>query len=116
MKKFIFNEDQRCINPNRIEVGNKEFWIEIQTAENEGKWYHGHQYWSRGHHFNWYVYLNTYHCDTEAQAICNEIDFLIKSLQRENDSLRSSFDVPDSIFKELKDLKEKNKTPQLSLF
>lgn len=110
MKEFIFNEDKRCMNPNRIEGGNKEFWFEIQTACKDGKWYHGHHYWTRGHTFEWDVYLNTNCCDTEHEAIVDEARH-IYSFEREN----KYSGVPESIFKELKEMIAKYNNPQLSL-
>lgn len=115
MKEFIFNQNQMCINPNRVEIGNKTFWLEIQTACHEGKWYHGHQYYAGGETFELDVYLNTGNCDTEAEAVCKEIDCLLHWLNQESERRFSSLEVPDSIFRQLKDLKEKYRTPQLSL-
>ena len=115
MKDFIFDEYQRCINPNRIEGGNKEFWFEIQTACKDGKWYHGHQYWTRGHHFEWEVYLNTNYCNSEREAIIDEITLLAFFFDRENDNKHSNQKVPLFVFGELRDLMVKYKNPQLSL-
>lgn len=115
MKEFIFDEDQRCINPNRIEGGDKDFWFEIQTACKDGRWYHGHQYWTRGHHFEWEVYLNTASRATESEAICMEIDCLVVSLKADYNSHYSRFEVPEKVFKQLKELKGKCQHPQMTL-
>lgn len=116
MKDFIFDEYQRCINPNRIEGGNKDFWFEIQTACKDGKWYHGHQYWTRGSHSEFDVYSDTYHCPTEREAILKELELVTKSFENEGKYIRSRLEVPPFIFKELKELEEKYKHPQMSLF
>ena len=115
MKKFIFDEYQGCINPNRLEVGNSEFYIEITTAFHDGKWYASYWYWTKGKQaVDEAPHLNTNAFETEEKAICHSAECAIKLLEYENKS-RHGIDVPDFIFKELKDIKEKNNTPQLTL-
>lgn len=117
MKEFIFDEYGSCINPNRIEGGNKNFWVEIMTAEHEGKWYCGHQYWTRGQRYEYEVYLNTNAYKTEIEAICKEAGHLFHYFQSENQNTRSRLEVPQNIFTTLKkiqaDAKNRN---QLSIF
>lgn len=114
MKEFVFNEYGKCINPNRIPVGNKEFYAEIVTACKDGKWYHGFWYWTRGHSFDMDAYLNTASCDTEREAIMKESEYLASSLS--DDVERSRCEVPLSVFNELRDIYNKYRNPQMSLF
>ena len=115
MKEFIFDEYQHCINPNRIEVGNKEYFIEIQTAYHDGFWYYGDRRWTRGNSMETEVALNTTKYNTEREAIINGIDKLVDFLNYVNK--RPYFcHVPDFIFKELKDLQVKTRNPQLNIF
>ena len=116
MKEFIFNEDKRCINPNRVECGDKEFWIEIQTACYDGKWYHGYQYWTHGNSFKSEIYKDTYPCENECEAICEEIDHIIWFFKNDLIRIVKHLDIPEKIFTELNDLKEKTMHPQLSIF
>lgn len=113
MKKFIFDEYHSCINPNRLEIGDKDFFVEIQTACNDGKWYNGYWYWTRGHTFDHRVYLDTYCFESEIEAVRNCAKNLIESFKWDNNQrIHKTIEVPDYIFKELKSLM----TPQLKLF
>jgi hypothetical protein len=119
MKEFIFDEYEHCINPNRLELGNKNFYLEIQTSCKDGKWLSGHKYWTRGHKDDWPCSLNTNVYDSEHTAIHNETKFLIKSLKEINERFQEysrDFEVPEFIFSELKELEIKSKNPQLKLF
>lgn len=116
MKNFIFDEYENCINPNRTEGGDKEFFFEIQTAYHNGVWYHGHRYWVTGHKCDWPVYINSNGCNTEREAIIKEICFLIKDLQNDITKRILNMEVPQKVFKELNDLKAKYTNPQLTLF
>ena len=115
MKEFIFDEYQHCINPNRIEFGNKEFYGEIQTAFCNGKWYCGDFYWTRGNKWEQEPSLNTNEYDTEREAILSEIEHLIKHLTWIQEAPFNTA-VPDFIFKQLKDLQVNTKNPQLVIF
>lgn len=112
MKEFIFDEYQMCINPNRIELGDKDFWMEIQTACKDGVWYSGFQYWQRGHTWEHSPCLNTKTFNSEHEAICEEAKMLHKFLKSQNERTYNDIEVPDKIFKQLKELQ----TPQLKLF
>lgn len=116
MKNFIFDEYERCINPNRIEGGDKDFFFEIQTAYHKGVWYHGYRYWITGRSNDWPVYINSNGCNTEREAIIKEICFLLKDLQSKSTKRFLYMEVPQKVFKELKDLKAKYENPQQSLF
>jgi hypothetical protein len=115
MKEFIFDGYKECINPNRIELGNKEYFIEILTAYHDGFWYGGNRTWRRDESMDDYPALNTSKFATEREAILKVIDVLLKHLAYIKSKVYFG-DVPDFIFKELKDLKERYKNPQLSLF
>ena len=115
MKEFIFDEDQCCINPNRIEGGDKDFWFEILTACKDGHWYHGHHYWTRGCRDEWDVCLNTTSHATENEAVYKEIDCIIAFLKANYNGQHSRFGVPEKVFKQLNDLKEKCRHPQMTL-
>lgn len=112
MKKFIFDEYDMCINPNRIELGDKDFWLEIQTACNDDLWYSGFQYWQRGRTWEHSPSLNTKTFYSEHEAIRYEAEMLRKFLKRQNERTYNDIEVPDHIFTELK----KMQTPQLSIF
>ena len=116
MKEFIFDEYGMCINPNRIELGDKDFWMEIMTACNDGVWYSGFRYWQRGRSWEHHPYLNTNKYTSESEAICDEVRITTKFLKEQNESKYNDLEVPDRIFKQLRDLKTKCKTTQLSLF
>lgn len=113
MKEFIFDENQACINPNRREGGNKDFWFEIQTACHHGKWFAGHQFWSRTWKMDLHVYLNTTEYDTEQEAAYKEIGHLLKFLEYENNKTIRPHEVPAVVFRELKNMKQKEISPQL---
>lgn len=114
MKNFIFDEYRSCINPNRIELGDSKFYVEIRTAFNNGKWYAAYWYWTNGRGVGDEPHLDTCDFNEEYQAICFISIIALKHLESEKQSVRS-LDVPDNIFKELKELRDKNKTPQLTL-
>lgn len=113
MKKFIFNEYKDCINPNRIEIGDEDFFVEIWTACKNGKWHNGFRYWTRGHNFKDEVSLNTTEFESEIDAIRNCVTHLIKSFEWDNSrQIHRTLEIPDYIFTGLRKLL----TPQLSLF
>lgn len=114
MKRFIFTDTKNCINPNRTEIGNDKFWLEIMTAMSDGKWYSGYRQWSNGKTFDMDVYINGEGHDTEREAILLEIEHLLKyfALVKE----RRYEPVPDFVFDELKNLRSSQMATQLSLF
>lgn len=114
MKEFIFDIYKHCINPNRIPIGNKDFYLEILTACSNGKWYHGSWYWTKNDSFSNGVYIDSYPCSTEEEAIMRESVLVSGWLSKS--TKRSKLEVPLSIFKELKDTYHKYKTPQMTLF
>lgn len=120
MKTFVFDEYKQCINPNRIGRGNQNFYFEIWTACKDGKWYAGHMYWTRGEHMEDKPALNTNSYDTEHLAIHVEVLHFTKYLRYSkdwNDKFPNhGLDVPDFVFRELKDLEIKSKNPQMELF
>ena len=119
MKKFIFNEYGNCINPNRIELGNQQFFLEVWTAYKDGRWLSGHRYWTRGYNDDWPCSINTNDYDSEHDAICKETKLLAKHLKERNEWFRQysrGFEVPEFVFNELKELEIKSKNPQLKLF
>lgn len=115
MKKFIFDSYKSCINPNRLEIGDERFWIEIHTAEKDGKWYHGYVHWKKGDAsiFGNRPSFNTYSCNSEEEAIMEEAKHIIDFL--EWCSKREDYEIPESVTNKLKELS--GQLPkQLSLF
>lgn len=116
MKQFIFDEDECCINPNRYPVGNKEFYAEVLTGCEDGRWYYGYWYWTRGHSFKISVYLHTSSKDTEREAILKATEHLIKMFNEMSEDKFRPIEIPLRVLKDLRDLYNEWKTPQMKLF